>query len=55
VRKPFALKARAGTNRLRLSRLLGRYPQPGRYRLTLIARDSTGAKSKAVRLSFRLR
>jgi hypothetical protein len=55
VRRRLVLKARAGTNRLRLSKLLGRHPQLGRYRLTLVARDSTGAKSKALRLSFRLR
>jgi hypothetical protein len=55
ARKPLVLKMHAGANKLKLSRLLGRHPKLGRYRITLVARDSAGAKSKAMRLSFRLR
>jgi hypothetical protein len=55
TRKPLVLKMHAGANKLKLSRLLGRHPKLGRYRIALVARDSAGAKSKAMRLSFRLR
>jgi hypothetical protein len=51
ARKSLALNAKAGTNRLKLSKLIGRHPRKGRYRLTVAARGA----SKPLRLSFRLR
>lgn len=51
ARKSLALNAKAGTNRLKLSKLIGRHPRKGRYRLAVAARGA----SKPLRLSFRLR
>ncbi len=46
----------AGTNRMRLRRKVGsRRLAPGRYRLTLVARDAAANRSNAVRAKFRVK
>ena len=56
VRGTVSLRSAAGARRLRLSgRLGGRRLRPGRYRLTLVAVDAAGNRSRARVVSFRIR
>jgi polysaccharide biosynthesis protein PslG len=56
VRRPSVLKGKRGINRVRLGKLLGKRRLPaGRYRLTFVARDASGARSAPSRITFRLR
>jgi CSLREA domain-containing protein len=49
----FAVKAKKGTNRKRFSGRIGRRAlKPGRYRLTMVATDAAGNRSKPKRLNF---
>jgi hypothetical protein len=56
VRTPIVLRAKAGLNRVVFSGRLSRRRslRPGAYRLTVVAHDGGGARSKARRAGFRL-